>query len=72
MGKTLQPTPDHMIELRLLTNCKKKNGDFKMIENKFLSKDIETLVTFAVETAIAKMDATQLRTLVTDAYGAVR
>lgn len=43
-----------------------------MAENKFLNEDLETLVTFAVETAIAKMDATQLRTLVTDAYVAAR
>lgn len=37
-----------------------------------MTEYVATLVTFAVESAIEKMDADQMRTLVTDAYVAVR
>ena len=37
-----------------------------------MTEYVATLINFAVESAVEKMDADQLRTLVTDAYVAVR
>lgn len=37
-----------------------------------MNNELAALITFAVESAIEKMDAAQVRNLVTDAYLAVR
>lgn len=37
-----------------------------------MTEYVATLITFAVDSAVEKMDADQLRALVTDAYVAVR